>query len=66
MADISGYDSKKPSPFDGGELNFFARGLLQLQRIERFVELVNFLFDFGLGVDCHVVIERYPIQVHSN
>lgn len=46
------------------DFHFLTCFLFQLERIEGLIELVYLLFELSLGMDCHVVVESNPVQIH--
>ena len=66
MLDVGGHDAEQSHPLDVHQRTCLLAGLLELERVEGLVELVYLGRYLGVRKDSHVVVERDPVQLHSN
>ena len=66
MLDVGGHDAEQPHALNVLQVAGLLAALLELERVEGFVELVDLGLDLAAREDRHVVVEGYPVQLHSN
>ena len=66
MLDVGGDDTEQPHALNVLQVAGLLAALLELEWVEGFVELVDLGLDLAAREDRHVVVEGYPVQLHSN
>lgn len=66
LLDIRGNNAQQSHSLNVLQVAGLLAALLELERVEGLVELVDLGFDLWAGEDCHVVVKSYPVQLHLN